>query len=182
MAGKLVLLTLAVCALAAPAVAQGRPPERITIDISETFTDPFLSGECGTDVVFTITGNVRVTLTRNAAGLVVRETDHSAGSKVIVTAPETGRSFSFPNSAVATYDYGDGAAVGSPATVTVRGLLGHVTGHIASDAGTFVLAGVVESFDEFGIPIVDFGDDPPIRETGNREGDAVAAAFCEALT
>jgi hypothetical protein len=181
MARKLVLLTLAVCALAVPAAAQARPPERISIDISDTFTDPFLSDQCGTDVVFTITGNVTVTLTRNAAGLIVREADHSAGSKVTVSAPETGRSFSFPNSAVATYDYGTGATVGSPVTLTLRGLFGHVTGHIASDAGTITLVGTVEGFDEFGIPLVDFPN-PPIRETGNREGEAVAAAFCEALT
>ena len=181
MLGKLVLLMLAVSALAMPAAAQARPPEQITIDISDTFTDPFLSDTCGTEVVFTITGNVKVTLSRNAAGLIVRETDHSAGSKTIVSAPETGRSFSFPNSLASTYDYGSGARIGSPVTVTVRGLLGHVTGHIASDAGSLTLVGTVEGFDEFGIPLVDFPD-PPIRETGNREGEAVAAAFCEALT
>jgi hypothetical protein len=181
MAGKFALLVLAVSALVVPGIAQARPPERITIDISETFTDDFLSDHCGTEVVFTISGNVRVTLTRNAAGLIVRETDHAPGSKVTVTAPETGKSFSYPNSLVSTYDYGSGAKVGLPATATLRGLLGHVTGHIASDAGTIVLVGTVESFDEFGIPVVDFPD-PPIHETGNREGDAVPDAFCEALT
>jgi hypothetical protein len=101
---------------------------------------------------------------------------------VTVTAPETGRSFSFPNSLNATYDYGTGAQPGSPATLTLRGLFGHVTGHIASDAGTVTLVGTVEGFDEFGIPLVDLPD-PPIRETGNRESqEDIAAAFCEALT
>jgi hypothetical protein len=181
MVRKVVVLGL-VLVLGVPAVALAARPERITIDISESITDPDLTNECGTEVVFTVTGDAIVTLWRNAEGLVVRELDRTPGSKITFSAPETGNSFSFPNSVVATFDYGDGAEVGSEATVRVRGLFGHVTGFIASDAGSVTLVGEVTGFDEFGIPIVDFPD-PPIRETGNREpGEDVAAAFCEALT
>jgi hypothetical protein len=181
MVRKVVLLVL-VLVLGVPAVALAARAERISIDISETSTDPGLTSECGTEVVFTVTGDATVTLWRNAEGLVVRELDRAPRSKITVSAPETGNSFSFPNSLVATFDYGDGAAVGSEATVRVRGLFGHVTGFIASDAGSLTFVGEVTGFDEFGIPVVDFPD-PPVRETGNREsGEDVVAAFCKALT
>jgi hypothetical protein len=45
-----------------------------------------------------------------------------------------------------------------------------------------VLVGEVTGFDEFGIPLVDFPNDP-IRETGHRTpGERIDAAICEALT
>jgi hypothetical protein len=179
--GAVLAALIALAAVLAPA-AISAPPERIKIDISESFTDPFLSTECGTPVVVRITGTATVTLWRNADGLIVRELDRAPGSKVIYSAPETGNSFSFPNSLVVTYDYGDGAAIGSETTVRARGVFGHVTGFIPSDAGTATFVGVVTGFDEFGIPLVDIPD-PPIRETGNREtGEDVLAAFCEALS
>ena len=182
MARRVVVLALAVLALSVPSVAEAAPPERITIDLAETFPSEFLTEECGTPVEVIITGEARVTLWRNSAGLIVRESDHAPGSTVTYSAPETGNAFSHPNSLVSTWDYGDGATVGSEVTTTFRGLFGHVTGFIASDAGTTTLVGVVTGFDEFGIPLVDFPD-PPIRETGNREpGGDVLAALCDALT
>ena len=177
MVRKVALPALLALALGVPGGAQAATPEQLSIDISESFP---IEG-CDTELVVTITGSVNVTLFRNSAGLVVRELDQTPASVVTFSSPETGRSFSFPNSLAATHDYGDGAQAGSTVVLTLRGLLGHVTGHIASDAGTVTLVGVVEGFDEFGVPLVDFPD-PPIRETGNREpGEDIGDAFCEAL-
>jgi hypothetical protein len=68
-------------------------------------------------------------------------------------------------------------------TITLTGLFGHVTGVIPSDAGINEFAnGVVEGFDEFGIPEVDFGGEPTLVR-GNREGDQpVVSAVCASLS
>lgn len=121
-----------------------------------------------------------MTLRYNSAGLVASEVDKAGGSKVTYSSPDTGKSFSYPNR-LPSFDYGAGAQVGSPVTIKVTGLLGHVPGKIASDAGMTVFSGVVEGIDEFGIPQVEFGD--VLLEHGNRENpDAVLGAFCQALT
>jgi hypothetical protein len=62
MVGKLVVAWLAVLVLGVPAVAQEAPPEPITIDISESFTDPFWTEECDTEVVVTIAEDLEVTV------------------------------------------------------------------------------------------------------------------------
>ena len=96
MARKAALFGLAVLALGLPAGAEAAPPERISIDISDSFTDSFWTDQCGTEVVLTTTGNARVTLWRNADGLIVRQRRRSPGSRNILSAPETGNSFSYP--------------------------------------------------------------------------------------
>ena len=97
----------------------------------------------------------------------MRQRRRSPGSRNILSAPETGNSFSYPNRRVLTFDYGDGAEVGSEVTLRERGLGGHVPGFIASDAGSQTFVGEVTGFDDLGIPEADFSD-PPIKQTGNR--------------
>jgi hypothetical protein len=151
--------------------------EQIHINVNDSFVSDFWSDQCGFDVTISQVGDLHVTLVRNRAGLIVLETDKFGGAKV--TFSSANGSFSFP-AAPSHWDYGSGAALGSPVIVSFTGLQGHVAGAVASDAGLFRLTGVVEGFDEFGIPEVAFGD--IVKDVGHRATlEAVRAAICGTL-
>jgi hypothetical protein len=139
--------------------------QQVPISIDEHFQDEFWTEQCGFAVFIDIVGDLRVTLVYNQSGLIVRETDHIGGGTFTFRSPDTGKSFSFP-SQPSQWDYGAGAVVGSPVVVSFTGLGGHVPGLIPSDAGLFRFLGVVERFDEFGIPLVEFVE--VIADRGNR--------------
>jgi hypothetical protein len=164
--------------MAAPGgAAQAR---HLTIQIDESFPNDFASEACGTDVVVSLEATLNVTLVYNQAGLLVREIDPSGGGTVTFSAPSTGQSFSFPFSST-IIDYGAGAEIGSTFTAKFVGLLGHVPGLIASDAGQLIVSGVVHGFESNGSPLLSFEE--LVLEHGNREdGDDAAAAVCAALT
>jgi hypothetical protein len=175
------LAMLAACALAALVVVgagAGARAEHITIQIDEHFEAEELTAACGFAVFIDFVGEAKVTLIRNKEGLIVREIDRvGGGAKITYSSAQA--SFSFPQ-LPSSWDYGDGAEVGSDVIVSFHGLFGHAPGLIASDAGLFRFLGVVTGFDEFGIPEVDFVD--VIAERGNREsGEDIDAAICEAL-
>jgi hypothetical protein len=175
-----VLLSVAVVALVTPATSGAQQAQQIPISIDDHFEDEFLSEACGVDVFIDIVADLKVTLVYDRSGLVVREIDRAGGGTVTYRSPETGKSFSFPFGP-SQWDYGSGAVVGSPVTVSFTGLFGHVPGLIPSDAGLFRFLGVVEGFDEFGIPQVEFVE--VITDRGNREsGERITAAICAALT
>ena len=152
--------------------------EQIHIALDESFPSEFWSDQCGFPVTISNVGDLHVTLLRNSAGLIVREIDRAGGMKI--TFSSANGSFSFP-SAPSQWDYGDGAKVGSTAIVSFVGLQGHVAGAVASDAGLFRIQGVVEGFDEFGIPEVEFGD-VVLKDVGQRSSlEEVRSAICGAL-
>jgi len=177
-AGLVTLAALLALVAAAPAgAAQAR---HVTIEIHESFDDGFLSDACGTEVVVSIDATLNVTLVYNKAGLLVREIDPAGGGKITTSAPLLGNAFSFPFNSV-IIDYGAGAAIGSTFTAKFVGLLGHVPGYIASDAGQGLFAGFVDGFDESGIPELQFTE--LLDQHGNFEsGEDVVAAMCLALT
>lgn len=109
--------------------------------------------------------------------MITREIDRTAGTKV--TFSSSFGTFQYP--AVASqWDYGDGAKLGSPVVVSFTGLQGHVAGSVASDAGLLRFAGVVEDFDELGIPEVEFTD--VLKDVGHRAAfEDVRAAICGAV-
>ena len=172
------LAMLAACAVSALVVVgttTGARAEQITIQIDEHFEPGF----CDFPVFIDFVGELKVTLIRNQDGLVVREIDRFGGGAKITYSSAQG-SFSFPQTP-STWDYGDGAVVGSEVVVSFHGLFGHAPGFIASDAGLFQFLGVVTGFDEFGIPEFEFVD--VIAERGNREPEEdVVAAICAALS
>ena len=138
----------------------------------------FWSDRCGFPVTINTVGDLHVTLVRNSAGLIVRETDKAGGTKV--TFSSASGSFSFP-AQPSQWDYGDGAVIGSPVVVSFPGLQGHVAGVVASDAGLFQVQGIVEGFDEFGIPEVEFGD-LILKDVGHRSAfEDVRNAICGTL-
>jgi hypothetical protein len=166
-----------VAALLVVGASVGARAEQITISIDEHFERTDLSAACGFPVFFDFVGEAKVTLVRNKDDLVVREIDRVGGGAKLTFRSATA-SFSFP-SQPSTWDYGEGAVVGSEVIVSFHGLFGHASGFIASDAGLFRSLGVVTGFDEFGIPDVDFVE--AIADRGNRETDVVEA-ICAALT
>jgi hypothetical protein len=175
-----VVLSVAVVALVAAGTSSGQQAQQIHIAIDDHFQNDFWSDQCGFDVFVDVVADLQVTLVYNTGGLIVREIDRAGGGTVTFRSPDTGKSFSFPFQP-SQWDYGSGAVIGSPVTVSFTGLEGHVPGKISSDAGLFRFLGVVEGFDEFGIPEVGFVD--VIADRGNRGSlEAVTAAICGTLS
>jgi hypothetical protein len=175
-----VVALIAVLGLLVAAPADAQQARHLTVNIDESFVLDFYTEACGTTVVISTEATLNVTLVYNQAGLLVREIDPSGGGTVTFSAPETGKSFSFPFGAT-IIDYGAGAQVGSTFTAKSVGLIGHVPGLIASDAGQVVFTGVVFGFEENGSPLLDFRE--VVVEHGNRATqEEVTAAICGALT
>ena len=167
---------LAVLALAATAGAASR---HLSFPVDETFQDEFHSDVCGFDVFINIKGTARVQLLLDADGDVVKEIDTFSG--FVTYTSDTG-TFRFPLAQPIIFDYGEGAEIGSTATIKLVGLSGHATGHIASDAGIIILSGTVVDFDEFGIPIVDFDGEVTFQHGNFEAGEDIDAAICAALS
>jgi hypothetical protein len=164
---------------AAPGSAVAAAPDRASIDISDSFVDDVLSEACGTEVAVTLTGTAEITLWRNTRGLVVRELDRFPKARVTWTASGTGRTVTTRFDAVSSWDYGSGAVLGGPVTVTAHGLFFRIPGVTSAVAGREVAVGSVDAFDN-GIPIVDRAEQV-LRVGHDPEFDFVDA-MCEALT
>ena len=184
---KLALLA-AVCACTVGVPAAGASaPEQITVRIDDAFSAPFMSEACGVPVTITIEGVAHVTLHRDDAGLVVWEHDVMSSFTAVFRSPlelgGTGRSFTNRSPGVASFDYGNGAAVGSTAVITLTGLAGPAAGAgSAVTAGYQRLTGTVFAFSPDGIPIVEFNG--PISELHGRWPaflDVVLPERCAAL-
>lgn len=180
--GKFMHLLLALAgavALAAgvPALGLAAQAQHVNLIIDDTFQSDFLSDTCGVDVFIDVVADLNVTLVYNKSGLIVREIDPAGPGTITLRSPDTGKSFSYPFRG-AQWDYGSGAVVGSDVIGSFTGVIVRVTGFIPPDAGLFRFKGVVEGFDEFGLPIVPIVE--VITDRGNRE-DGVVAAICAAL-
>ena len=162
----------------ATAAAAGAP-DRVSVDISETFTDDFLTEACGTTVTGTAKGTVEITLWPNAAGLVVREHDRFPAATFTWTAPETGRSVKTRYDVTSNWDYGDGAVQGGPVTITAHGLFFHIPGGVSATAGKEVAVGDVDFFED-GVPIVE--DATTVSFVGHSPDFDFVAEICKALT
>jgi hypothetical protein len=174
-----VVVGVAVVALLAPATSSAQQAQQIPISIDDHFQDEFWSEQCGFDVFIDVVADLQVTLVYNKSGLIVREIDRAGGGTVAFRSPDTGKSFSFPFQP-SQWDYDAGAVVGSSVTVSFTGVFGHIPGVIPSDAGLFRFLGVVEGFDEFGIPEVGFVE--VIADRGNRESlERLTDAICGTL-
>jgi hypothetical protein len=154
-------------------------PDRIRVDISEEFTDDFLTQACGTPVVGTAEGTVEITLWRDAAGLVVRELDRYPGVFFTWTAPGTGQSVKTRYNVGSMWEYPGGAVEGGPVIVTSRGLFFHIPGATSALAGREVSVGDVDFFED-GLPIVEDGE--TVSLVGHWPEFDVASALCQALT
>jgi hypothetical protein len=170
------LCALAVLALAATA---GAGVQRYSFPIDETFVDEYHSDICGFEVTIQIDATAHVLLTTDANGNVVSEIDTITG--LITWMSDTG-SFKFPLNQPIMFDYGEGAEIGSTATIKILGLFGHATGEIPSDAGILILTGTVVGFSPEGIPEVDFNGEVTFQHGNFEEGDVIDQAICSALS
>jgi hypothetical protein len=168
---RILALLVAVCAAAVGvAGANAAQTEQFAIQVHESFSAPFMSAACGVPVAITLDGVSRVTLTRNSSGLVEKEHDVLTSFTATFESPlalgGTGLSFTNRSPGVATFDYGDGATIGSTAVITLTGLQGPAAGAGSSvTAGYQQLTGTVFAFSPEGIPIVDF-DGPVTSQHG----------------
>jgi hypothetical protein len=170
------LCALAVLVLAATAGAATRV---VSFPIDVTFQDEDFTEFCGFDVFIHVEGTVRATLVLDEEGDVVREID--TASATLTTFSDTG-SFSFPLAQPVIFDYGEGAEIGSTATIKIVGLGGHVPGSIASDAGIIIGTGTVFDFSPEGIPIVDFDGEVTFEHGNSESGEDIGTAVCAALS
>ncbi len=161
---KLGLVTVAVAAFALAAFASAAlamEPATYSFDISRTYYAPFTSAHCGIPVYITADGSVEITLFYDQDGNVVREIDRAPGFTDTFFSPATGQSFTVHSPFVAMYDYGAGATLGGPATITLVGTEGDAGGPgTAVTAGRVVIPGVVIGFSPEGIPLVDPAGEP----------------------
>lgn len=166
-------------ALAVPGLAAASQPVTTSFDTSGSFIDDDLSAACGFEVTVTRAGLTQVTLFSNSAGLVVRETDSTVGTTITYSSATTGRSFTYPRVLVITFDYGSGAVLGSPVTVSVVGSQENLPG-TRPFAGQVVFTGEVVGFAD-GIPEVEIDDQ--LVDHGSRPGEDVDVdAICAALS
>ncbi len=169
-----VLAACAAVALVVVGTGTGARAEQITIHIDDHIDADALTDACGVEVDIDIVADLKVTLIRNKEGLVVREIDAAFGDGTFTySSPERGTRFRSPPTS--TWDYGDGAVVGSEVLVMFTGLQGHVPGLIATDAGLVRIVGLVTGFDEFGIPQVDFPN-PPLSDRGNQRAATTSSS------
>ena len=174
-----ILAACAVVALAVVGTGAGARAEHVTIQIDDHFQSAGLTAACGFAVSIDFVGEAKVTLIRNKEGLIVREIDRVGGGAKITYSSANG-SFSVPATS-STWDYGEGAVVGSEVIVSVHGLFGHAPGFVPSDAGLFRYRGIVTGVDGFGIPLVDFVE--VIADRGHRvDEERVLEGICEALS
>jgi hypothetical protein len=178
---KLALLaTIAavVAGLAAPQVAAD-PPEHFVFVDDATFPAGGLTAACGTPVFITVAGRLHIKLRTDKNG-VLREQDHFQNWSLTISAPSTGRSFSF-KLGPGFFDYPNGTAIGAAGTLKVTGIQQDFPG-LHAEAGHFVFPTEVIAVTPEGIPIVDIVG-PPLVAHGNPIDPAVAtAAACAYLT
>jgi hypothetical protein len=185
---RMLALLVAACAAAfVVAGANAAQHEQFAIQVQDSFVAPFMSAACGVPVTITLDGVARVSLTRNDDGLVVKEHDVLSSFTATFASPlalgGTGLSFTNRSPGVATFDYGEGAAIGSSAVITLTGLQGPAAGASSSVAGGYQrLIGTVYGFSPEGIPLVDFHG-PVTSQHGLWPDflDVVLPERCEAL-
>jgi hypothetical protein len=184
---RLLILIPLVAVLAAPATAAGMAPTRLSFDVTATFFASFTSAHCGIPVYISQEGTAEVTLFYNESGQIVRDLSRVIGGSITLFSPSdqpggTGQSFTIIGSSVTMVDYGAGATIGSPATITFVGFAGSATGP-GSDvsAGQQVITGTVVGFTAEGVPIVDTAGGTPIRHGHFVDFSVVFPQRCEAL-
>jgi hypothetical protein len=154
-------------------------PVRESIPVAVTFQSPLYTAACGFPVLVTQAGTLKATLFLDPSASIVHEVDTQPGYKITFSSPATGRSFTYDFAVTTHYEYTDGAAPGSLATVVSAGMVRKVPG-IPPDAGRMTFDGTVLFLDAGGVPIVDFG--APSMVSGHvNDVTASIAAGCAAL-
>ena len=174
----LAALAAAAASFAAPQVAAD-PPEHFVFVDDATFPAGGLTAACGIPVTITVSGRLHVKLQVDRNG-VLHETDTFQNWSLTISAPSTGKSFSF-KFGPGFFGYPNGTAIGAAGTLKVTGIQQDFPG-LHAEAGHFVFPTEVIAVTPEGIPIVDIVG-PPLVAHGNPIDPAEAiAAACAYLT
>ena len=160
-------------AIAGPVAAQ-RAEHLTGIPIAISGVDEYLTGVCGFEVTFTLTGTGSATLVYSDAGLIIREVDTEPAARK--TFSGNGNSLSYPGNTIAVTSYPEGATIGAPARVVSTAFWGK-PGAIPN-AGPDVILGHVVDFSADGVPLIEF--DELLASHGPRPAD-FAGDICAAL-
>jgi hypothetical protein len=158
------------------AAAGGPLNERTHLD-----TDIRLNGAsnvCGFEVRGHFEGDQHFAVFYDNTGAIVREVDTFPSFKVTIYAPSTGKSYTSAGPAVLTQYYTNGAAVGSPVTAILTGLLERLPG-IGMEGGRFVYNAVVIGYDPAGVPLIRFVSE--VSSVGPDLETTIGAARCAAV-
>ena len=158
--------------------ATANPPLQDRQHVDFTFRTAGASAVCGFDVFVHIVGDGRATLFYDKNGTIVGEVDSSPNLRVIISAPFTGKSFSFAFAGALLTTYNDGGVVGSTGIAVVTGIDQRYPG-AGVNAGRTVFEVEVIEINEAGIPVTDFVN--VISETGADLNTSVAVARCNAV-
>ena len=107
---------------------------------------------------------------------IVREIDNSRREGTISALH--GKSYTSASPAVLTQYYTEGAAVGSPVTAVLTGLLERLPG-IGVDSGRFVYNAIVIGYDPAGVPLIRFVSE--VSSVGPDLETTIGAARCAAV-
>ena len=164
----------------AAAPAWATPPKHFFhIPINDSVRDDALSDACGFDVFDVFAGNINVTLFYDQSGTLIREIDTFPATTIGFAAPSTGKSIVSASPAVGHIDYTGGAAVGTPAVLTITGLQLMVQPGVML-TGRQVFEAVVVDHTPEGIPGLEFTN--LISESGNFFSGDFAPLVCAALS
>ena len=138
----LLLCLIGVAGVLGTSTNAANPPVRFTFTFDQTFPSPFFSAACGFPVFVHIEGTSAAIAFYDSTGTVVREIDTSAGFKTTISAPSTGKSFTYPLAGAFDQRYVNGTSIGSHAIVSETGLI-RGTGSTGPDAGRIVFDAVI---------------------------------------
>lgn len=158
--------------------ATANPPLQYRQDVDFSFRSSGASAVCGFDVFVHIVGGGRATLFYDKSGTIAREVDSSPNLKVTISAPSTGKSFTFAFAGALRTTYNDGGVVGSTGIAVMTGVDNRYPG-AGVNAGRTVFKVEVFEINEAGIPVTDFVN--VISETGSDLHTSLAVARCNAV-
>ena len=160
--------------------AWATPPQHFHhLPFNFSFRDNALSDACGFDVFDVFAGNINVTLFYDQSGTLIREIDTFPATTIGFAAPSTGKSIVSASPAVGHIDYTGGAAVGTPAVLTITGLQLMVQPGVML-TGRQVFDTTVVDITPEGIPVT-----PPmnlISQSGNFFSGDTTPLVCAALS
>jgi len=168
-------------ALVAAGTSSAKRVEHITLDNNVTFIGGFISARCGFDVTVTISGTYDVTLFYDDSGTIVREIDRTPAGQVTFAGP-TGTSVTYSIAGnIAFTDYPEGAFIGAPAIVEIRGDWSHTPGVFLPPGVHVFSTTVVDFLEPEHIPITPY--DGLVESHGNSTSqEENMGAICSAIS
>lgn len=174
-------LVAVVAAVLVPAAgASGPIHEEVTLS-GVTFPDAYLSDQCGTTVLDTVSGRLTGTLFPANAGAPAHEVDTITNGSITYSAPASGNSVTEPLNGSSQAVYPEGISVGAPAIVKITGVNGtSITGTAPPGSGQLVADATIVFVDDAGIPGTAFAPSDIVSMNGTYATST--AAICTALT